>query len=142
MTWNTRWRKEFEVGYGKPPRATRYKPGQSGNSKGRPKRSKNGKTILLEALNETVVVSENGVQKRMTKLELLIRTAIARASKDSKTALNFLKVIEEHGLLADNDKEGVMRIVLVNPNGPRPGSEKIEQTRILKLRPFRTGSGA
>ena len=30
----------YEVGYGKPPKATRFKKGQSGNPKGRPRRQK------------------------------------------------------------------------------------------------------
>jgi hypothetical protein len=141
VSWNTTWRKEFEIGYGRPPHATRFKPGQSGNPRGRPKRSKNGKTLLLEALNETVLVAENGIQKRITKLYLLIRTLILRATKDHKTSLNLLKYIEELGLFAEKHEEGVMRIVLVGPNGSK-SADNIEQTRILKLAPFRAGAGA
>ena len=40
-----------DVGYGKPPRSRRFKPGQSGNPKGRPKGAKNRDTILRELLN-------------------------------------------------------------------------------------------
>jgi hypothetical protein len=50
----------FEAGYGKPPRHTRFKKGQSGNPRGRPKGSKNLTTLLTEALNEPVIVAENG----------------------------------------------------------------------------------
>jgi hypothetical protein len=124
VSWNTTWRKEFEIGYGRPPHATRFKPGQSGNPRGRPKRSKNGKTLLLEALNETVLVA----------------TLILRATKDHKTSLNLLKYIEELGLFAEKHEEGVMRIVLVGPNGSK-SADNIEQTRILKLAPFRAGAG-
>ena len=38
------------VGYGRPPEATRFKPGQSGNPKGRPKGSKNLRTLFAEEL--------------------------------------------------------------------------------------------
>jgi hypothetical protein len=42
---------DYEVGYGKPPKETRFKPGQSGNPRGRPKGSKN-KTSHIPAENE------------------------------------------------------------------------------------------
>ena len=42
--------RQYEVGYGKPPQATRFQPGKSGNPKGRPKGSRN--RTKLPALNE------------------------------------------------------------------------------------------
>ena len=41
----------YEVGYGKPPVATRWQPGQSGNPKGREKGARGLKTDLAAALN-------------------------------------------------------------------------------------------
>ena len=40
----------YEVGYGKPPRHTRFPKGRSGNPKGRPPRSKNIGALLTRAL--------------------------------------------------------------------------------------------
>ena len=51
---------DYEVVYGKPPRHTRFKKGQSGNPRGRPSGSKNLTTLLGEVLNELVVVAESG----------------------------------------------------------------------------------
>jgi Family of unknown function (DUF5681) len=31
---------EYDIGYGRPPKGSRFKPGQSGNPKGRPKRAR------------------------------------------------------------------------------------------------------
>jgi len=52
--------RDDEVGYGKPPRRTRFTKGQSGNPRGRLPGAKNLKTLLSEALNEFVIVTENG----------------------------------------------------------------------------------
>ena len=41
-------RASYDVGYGKPPASTRFKPGQSGNPKGRPKGANNKKPKLNE----------------------------------------------------------------------------------------------
>ena len=41
---------EQPVGYGNPPKESRFKKGQSGNQRGRPKGSKNLKTDLAEEL--------------------------------------------------------------------------------------------
>ena len=38
--------RDYDVGYGKPPKATRFRKGQTGNPKGRPKTSKNVGTML------------------------------------------------------------------------------------------------
>ena len=53
---------EYEVGHGKPPKHTQFKPGESGNPKGRPKGTKNLATDLSEELAEMIVVNEGGRQ--------------------------------------------------------------------------------
>ena len=48
----------YAVGYGKPPRHSRFEPGQSGNPRGRPPGSKNLSSLLKKALDEPVIVVE------------------------------------------------------------------------------------
>ena len=48
------------VGYRRPPVGTRFRPGQSGNPRGRPRGARNLSTIVATALNERVAVNENG----------------------------------------------------------------------------------
>ena len=43
---------DYAVGYGKPPKHTRFKKGRSGNPRGRPRGAKNLSTLLFGALNE------------------------------------------------------------------------------------------
>ena len=57
----------YSVGYGRPPEETRFKPGQSGNPKGRPKGSKNLRTLFAEELRRSVTLKENGKTRRVPK---------------------------------------------------------------------------
>ncbi len=59
-----------EVGYRRPPTSRRFK--KSGNSRGRPKGSKNRKTIVKEIANEKHSVTKNGKRRRLSTLELVL----------------------------------------------------------------------
>ena len=69
-------KRDYEVGYGKPPHHTRFRKGQSGNPRGRPCGSKNLKTLLSEALNEPVIVTGNGRRRKITKREAIVRQVV------------------------------------------------------------------
>jgi len=81
---------EYEVGYGKPPRHTRFKKGQSGNPRGRPKGSKNLTTLLGEALNEPVIVAENGGRRKITMREAIIKQLVKRSATADLRAIKIL----------------------------------------------------
>jgi hypothetical protein len=81
---------DYEVGYGKPPRDTRFKRGQSGNPRGRPPGAKNLATLLNEALNELVVVTENGGRKRISKRRAAFKQLVNDAAKGEWRALKLL----------------------------------------------------
>ncbi len=51
-------RADYEVGYGKPPEATRFRPGQSGNPRGRPKGAKNKQPKLNEERLKDIILEE------------------------------------------------------------------------------------
>jgi hypothetical protein len=80
----------YEVGYGKPPRHTRFKKGQSGNPKGRPKGSQNLTTLLSEALNERVIVTENGGRRRITMRQAIIKQLVKRSATADWRAMKIL----------------------------------------------------
>ena len=47
---------DYEVGYGKPPKHSRFRPGESGNPKGRPKGSKNkAQSPLAERMKDIII---------------------------------------------------------------------------------------
>lgn len=70
---------EYQVGYGRPPRDHRFKPGQSGNPKGRPRGSKSFSTHLQEELAELVSLNENGKSRRMSKKQVLAKQLVNKA---------------------------------------------------------------
>jgi hypothetical protein len=70
---------DYEIVYGKPPRETRFKQGQSGNVGGRPRGSKNLATVMLKELSERLTISENGRQRKITKREAIIKQIINKA---------------------------------------------------------------
>ena len=80
----------YEVGYGKPPRHTRFRKGQSGNPRGRPRGSKNLKTLLSEALNEPVIVTEEGGRRKITKREAIITQLVNRSASADFRAIKIL----------------------------------------------------
>ena len=82
--------RDYEVGYGKPPRHTRFRKGQSGNPRGRPSGSKNLKTLLNEALNERVVVTEEGGRRNITKREAIVTQLVNRSATADLRALKIL----------------------------------------------------
>jgi len=67
---------DYEVGYGKPPKEAQFKEGQSGNPKGRPKKSRNFKTLLREELDTLVTVREGNIEKRITTRELMVKRVV------------------------------------------------------------------
>ena len=77
----------YEVGYRKPPVRTRFKPGQSGNPRGRPKGTKNLKTDLMEELGEKIVIREGDRSQKVSKQRAVVKSLVARTLKgDARSA--------------------------------------------------------
>lgn len=122
--------KSYEVGYGKPPVNGRWKKGQSGNSKGRKKGSKNEKNVLRDLMEERL---PGGLTTREALFKLLRHDALVekdhRARKilldlDSKylseaykygTLEEMVKKIEELEALLEEEKQRTTGGVLVVP---------------------------
>ncbi|HKN30695.1 MAG TPA: DUF5681 domain-containing protein [Roseiarcus sp.] len=72
---------EDEERVGNPPRAWRFRPGQSGNPRGRPKRAHGLGAVVARALGERVEATENGRKRRITKLEAAVTQLANSAAK-------------------------------------------------------------
>jgi hypothetical protein len=98
---------EYEVGYGRPPQHSRFKPGQSGNPRGRPKGRQNLKTVLENILDQKVTVTENGRPKVMRKRELMLVAHVNKAVKGDVRALNSIIALMARTGLANVEVEQV-----------------------------------
>jgi hypothetical protein len=110
----------YEVGYGKPPKETRFRPGQSGNPKGRPKGAQNLTTDVKEELEEKIVVTEGGRPRPMTKQRAMIKSLMAKALKGDSRAVHVLVGLKlgldqaegakpDEELLTEEDREVLAR---------------------------------
>jgi Family of unknown function (DUF5681) len=79
---------EHDVGYKRPPKHTRFRPGQSGNPAGRRKNVRNFKTDLMEELREIIVIRENGHERKISKQRAFIKAMVAAAIKSDVRAIN------------------------------------------------------
>ena len=94
----------YAVGFGRPPLHSRFKPGQSGNPKGRPKQSQNLRTIVKQVSNEQIQIREGDRPRRMSRIEALVRTTYTRAFKDPKALASLIILLRQCGYGADHDE--------------------------------------
>jgi hypothetical protein len=114
---------EYQIGYRKPPKATRFKPGQSGNPKGRPKDSPNLASDLSAELGEQITVREGGEARRVSKQRALIKSLMAKALQGDVRATTALLALyarviseppeDESGLVEEDE------LLILRRFGPR-----------------------
>lgn len=111
-----------KVGYGNPPEHTRFKKGQSGNPRGRPKGSQNLPSVLGRILGKPVRVRENGSIKTVTTFEYALSQMAKKAISGDLRAVQQLirlqRAVEEQAPpekpqtpLAEADQKVLQRIL-------------------------------
>jgi Family of unknown function (DUF5681) len=82
---------EEEAGYKRPPKSGQFKPGQSGNPRGRPKGSANFKADLAAEMRELITLRDrNGRPQKVTKQRAFIKLLFSSALQNEKSAITAL----------------------------------------------------
>lgn len=90
---------DYEIGKGKPPVYSRFKPGQSGNPKGRRKKTLNVRTELEELVNQPVTVNVNGRKVKMPSFKAMLLKNYQKAlGGDARAFEKFLGLMDRHGV--------------------------------------------
>ncbi len=93
MTRKIKKTDDYDVGYGKPPKHSRFQPGKSGNPKGRPKGTKNLHSIVRDTLFKEIKVAEGGKPCKMN----LVTGLVARGLKgDNRASELVLRLANQH----------------------------------------------
>jgi Family of unknown function (DUF5681) len=108
----------YEVGYRRPPRQTRFKKGRSGNPRGRPPGSRNFASLVDEALAEPVVINENGRRKKATKLQVIVKQMVNKAAQGDHRSIQLLMAFTERHQLTGRDGKPLTVVELLAAMGP------------------------
>jgi hypothetical protein len=78
------------VGYGRPPKSTRWKKGQSGNPSGKAKKEASLRATLKKIAGQEIVVHENGAAVSMRRDEAMLQAIVVKAMKGDLAAVKFI----------------------------------------------------
>jgi hypothetical protein len=81
---------DYEIGYGRPPKATQWKKGQSGNRCGRAKGARSFDSIMHKTLTRPVKIREGGKIRTVSFLEAMVLKFAEDAMKGDPKAAAFL----------------------------------------------------
>ncbi|HWZ66238.1 MAG TPA: DUF5681 domain-containing protein [Stellaceae bacterium] len=112
-----------DVGYRKPPEATRFKPGTSGNPKGRPKGTFSLATDLSAELGEQITVREGGRPRRISKQRALVKSLMAKALQGDVRATTAVLALYARVITETPEAEGQPieddELLIIRRFGPR-----------------------
>ncbi|WP_425230801.1 DUF5681 domain-containing protein [Sphingomonas sp.] len=109
--------RDYEIGYGKPPMQHRFKPGHSGNARGRPRGARGFKSLVEEALEAKVTLKEGGKNRKVSVAAATLKRLVHKAVVDGdQRAIERVLVLAQQvesdrprraELMDDNDHEVV-----------------------------------
>jgi hypothetical protein len=102
-------------GYKRPPKATQFKQGRSGNPKGRPKGARSLKTDLTNLMEKRLRIREDGEQRHVSGQELMLLKLFEKAAKgDIKATTQIIGMVmkldaseapeKEPEIITENDR--------------------------------------
>ena len=119
--------RDYQIGYKKPPVATRFKKGNRANLRGRPRGSKNLATLLERALDAAADADASETHGRLTKRDLVVAQLVERSARADLAATKLL-----FELLRKVDPR--MVTTPADPAGLVPADDPIAQVRAKLLR--------
>jgi len=99
---------KYSVGYGKPPKRTQFKPGQSGNPNGRPRKSRAFEDDVETELRSAIVVQEGGKRRKMTKRRAIAKQHVNKALGGDVRSTELLLKTGRQGRTDQKDKLGAL----------------------------------
>lgn len=118
---------DYKVGYGRAPREKRWSKGQSGNPRGRPKKSQDISDALHRALKTIVTVKEGENSLEMTALEAIICRLMHDATAGKPEALEILLQLRQKFPYIDAPRPMNIRIRWVDPV-PEPIDSELDES--------------
>ncbi len=97
---------DHQARYRQPPKAFRFKPGQSGNPSGRPKAAKRLFTELEAALSAPVTIKVGSRKRRVSKLQAMVKSLADRAASGDPLVLRLLAELRSCGVAAAAKRAG------------------------------------
>ena len=90
-----------KVGYGRPPKHTRFKKGQSGNPGGRPRKRGTVKVDIEALLQQPVTVVQDGKPCTMSPKEVTIRKLLKKALHEQhlRSIIHLIQLFEKHKVI-------------------------------------------
>ena len=90
-------KRDYKIGYGKPPHGRPFQKGQSGNPRG--PRRKDLSSLLTAALNEPVYATIDGKRRKITKREAIVKQMVNESAganlRATKMLFDMMKEVEQ-----------------------------------------------
>ena len=114
----------YKVGYRRPPVHTRFQPRKSGNPSGRPKGTKNLRTLFDKILNEEISLREGATVRKVSKAEALLRGVVVSALKGEQRSLATLfRIAEQAGHFEEQPAPiTTINTIIIDTGVPRDNS--------------------
>lgn len=88
---------DYEIGFARPPKSHRFRPGVSGNPKGRPRKAESLPALLRTMMREKVKVRVGDREQAMSTIEVMLRRQVEKVVKGDTRAFNSMMA-----MLAEN----------------------------------------
>lgn len=108
----------YEVGYGRPPKHTQWKKGESGNKSGARRQISTPQDMIMEELNRSQIFLIGGRKVKLTAGRLLIKALVKTAMGGNMKATLLLMDIM-------NDSQSAKQKSCTTSGKPRPSVEEI-----------------